>query len=245
METHHHQHQPGAETDEAALAELLDLDAEVLHSYLSDVTDWVRELAAGLPPAGSSTWAAEPVPAALALAPALRGGRGDRPGHVRATCWTASGTRPATRPGRPGPHRAGRPGRGLAGHRPVDLAWASSSLHHMADPGSRSHRGLRRAPPRRAPGGGRDGPVPALPARRPRPGPPRAGSALPCRPGRKTGRRVPHLGSDWGPRLSQGRLHHRGRADLRHRPDAPAARRPPAVTLRRPCDASGPASTAR
>ena len=50
MESHHHhhdheQHQPGHETDEAALAELLDLDAEVLHSYLSGVIDWVGELA--------------------------------------------------------------------------------------------------------------------------------------------------------------------------------------------------------
>jgi methylase of polypeptide subunit release factors len=50
MESHHHhhdhdQHQPGHETDDAALAELLDLDAEVLHSYLSGVIDWVGALA--------------------------------------------------------------------------------------------------------------------------------------------------------------------------------------------------------
>jgi hypothetical protein len=51
MENHHHhdQHHPGHEPDEAALAELLDLDAEVLHSYLSGVIDWVGELAGGQP----------------------------------------------------------------------------------------------------------------------------------------------------------------------------------------------------
>src|ERR1022692_2613032 len=40
----------GTGTDESAMAELLDLDAEVLHSYLSEVTAWIQELAAGLPP---------------------------------------------------------------------------------------------------------------------------------------------------------------------------------------------------
>src|ERR1035441_2967621 len=49
MGNHHHQHHPAAETDSAAMAELLDLDAEVLHSYLSDVIARVHELAANLP----------------------------------------------------------------------------------------------------------------------------------------------------------------------------------------------------
>ena len=38
---------PTLPTDPAAMAELLDLDAEVLHSYLSEVIDWVHWLAAG------------------------------------------------------------------------------------------------------------------------------------------------------------------------------------------------------
>lgn len=38
----------GGENGEAGMAELLDLDAEVLHAYLSEVTGWVCELAAGL-----------------------------------------------------------------------------------------------------------------------------------------------------------------------------------------------------
>lgn len=46
MENHHH---PAAETAPAAMAELLNLDAEVLHSYLSEVTGWIHELAADLP----------------------------------------------------------------------------------------------------------------------------------------------------------------------------------------------------
>lgn len=56
---HHHHHHPGRDEDDAALAELLDLDAEVLHSYLSEVTGRVHDLAA-VPSAASSTWAAGP-----------------------------------------------------------------------------------------------------------------------------------------------------------------------------------------
>jgi hypothetical protein len=64
MEIDHRQHvqHSAAEADEAAMAELLDLDAEVLHSYVSEVTTWIQTLAAELAPAGCSTWAAEPVP---------------------------------------------------------------------------------------------------------------------------------------------------------------------------------------
>ena len=44
MENHHHHHHPAAETDAADMADLLDLDAEVLHAYLSDVTALVHEI---------------------------------------------------------------------------------------------------------------------------------------------------------------------------------------------------------
>ena len=52
MPSHQHQHgQHEAGTDaDAAMAELLDLDAEVMHSYLSDLTAWIRQLAADPPP---------------------------------------------------------------------------------------------------------------------------------------------------------------------------------------------------
>jgi SAM-dependent methyltransferase len=52
MEDHHrheghHSHEAAGEADSAAMIEILDLDAEVLHSYVSDVVDWVAELATG------------------------------------------------------------------------------------------------------------------------------------------------------------------------------------------------------
>src|ERR1700723_3807943 len=43
-----HQHS-GDDFDFSAFADLLDLDAEVLHEYLSAATAWVRDLAADLP----------------------------------------------------------------------------------------------------------------------------------------------------------------------------------------------------
>jgi SAM-dependent methyltransferase len=51
MDTNHsaHDHHHAGEFEGAAAAELLDLDAEVLHSYLSDAIAWVQERAAGLP----------------------------------------------------------------------------------------------------------------------------------------------------------------------------------------------------
>ena len=134
MENHHHQHHSATETDPAAMAELLDLDAEVLHSYLSEVIDWVHGLAAGLPrrrvlDLGSGTGTG-----ALALAQRFEGaeviavdrsaplldrltgkardlGVADRVRTIQADLdvgWPATGA--------------------------VDLAWASASLHHMADP---------------------------------------------------------------------------------------------------------------
>jgi len=45
----HAQHDADHAADEAAMAELLDLDAEVLHTYLSEVTARIHELAADAP----------------------------------------------------------------------------------------------------------------------------------------------------------------------------------------------------
>jgi SAM-dependent methyltransferase len=44
-----HHHHAASETDTALFIELLDLDGEVLSSYLSEVTGWVRELASNRP----------------------------------------------------------------------------------------------------------------------------------------------------------------------------------------------------
>jgi ubiquinone/menaquinone biosynthesis C-methylase UbiE len=131
---HQHQHNPAAETDEAATAELLDLDVEVLHSYLSEVTAWIHELAADLPTrrildlgSGTGTGAfallqrfegsdAIALDISAQLLHRLRDkaralGVADRVRTVQAdldAAWPAID--------------------------PVDLVWASSSLHHMADP---------------------------------------------------------------------------------------------------------------
>jgi ubiquinone/menaquinone biosynthesis C-methylase UbiE len=135
MESHHqHQHHPAAETDEAAMAELLDLDAEVLHSYLSEVTAWIHELAADLHPSRILDLGSGTGTGAFALLQRFEGsdvialdisaqllhrlrdkarvlGVADRVRTVQAdldAAWPAID--------------------------PVDLVWASSSLHHMADP---------------------------------------------------------------------------------------------------------------
>jgi SAM-dependent methyltransferase len=200
---HHDQHQPAGETDEAAMAELLDLDAEVLHSYLSEVTAWIHELAADLPSrrildlgsgTGTGTFAllqrfagADLIALDISeqLLHHLRDkarvlGVADRIRTVQAdldAAWPAID--------------------------PVDLVWASSSLHHMADPDrvlTEVFAALRPAGllavvemdsfPRFLPddlGLGR----PGLEAR--------------CHAALAEGRaaELPHLGSDWGARLSQ------------------------------------------
>jgi SAM-dependent methyltransferase len=129
---HHHHHDK--HDDAAALAELLDLDAEVLHEYLSEVTGWVHELAADratrrILDLGTGTGVG-----ALALVQRFAGaevialdvsaemldhlsqkaralGVADRIRTVQAdldVAWPAID--------------------------PVDLVWASNSLHHVADP---------------------------------------------------------------------------------------------------------------
>jgi SAM-dependent methyltransferase len=131
---HHHQHHGAEETGDSALAELVDLDAEVLHSYLSDVTGWIYALAGDRPPhrildlgsgTGTGTFALlERFPAADAIAVDLSVemlrrvtgkarvlGLADRVRTVQAdldAAWPPVG--------------------------PADLVWASSSLHHLADP---------------------------------------------------------------------------------------------------------------
>jgi SAM-dependent methyltransferase len=143
MDNHHHAAEAGTHStaghsaagpDSAALADLLDLDAEVLHSYLAEVTAWVHDLAAGRPVgrildlgSGTGTGAlalADRFPGAEVVAvdlsaeflarlagKARRLGLTDRVRTVQAdldAAWPAIG--------------------------PVDLAWASNSVHHTADP---------------------------------------------------------------------------------------------------------------
>ena len=137
MEDHlhgHHAHGASSGADEAAMAEILDLDGEVLHSYLRQVITWIGDLADGSPVrrildlgcgTGTGTFALlERFNGADAIAvdlsayllehlgeQARRLGIADRIRTVQAdlgSAWPALDT--------------------------VDLVWASSSLHHMEDP---------------------------------------------------------------------------------------------------------------
>jgi SAM-dependent methyltransferase len=128
-----HDHEHGLHKDEAGLAELLDLDADVLGSYLREVTGWAQELAPDAPRtvvdlgagtgSGSlalarrfSTAQVIAVDVSEAMlervgAAALANGLGERMRLVRADLnegWPPVG--------------------------PVDLAWASSSVHELYDP---------------------------------------------------------------------------------------------------------------
>jgi SAM-dependent methyltransferase len=185
------------------MAELLDLDAEVLHSYMSDVIAWVHELAADLPrrrilDLGSGTGTG-----ALALVQRFQGadvialdisaqllhrlrdkardlGVAERVRTVQAdldAVWPAIDI--------------------------VDLVWASSSLHHMADP----DRVLTEVFAALRPGGllvvaEMDSFPRFLPDDL---GVGRPGLEARCHAAQAEGLadEVPHLGSDWGSRLSQ------------------------------------------
>ncbi len=239
METHHH---PAAEADPSALAELLDLDAEVLHSYLSEVISWVHELAADPPRrildlgSGTGTGAlalaqrfgdAEVIAVDISapLLDRLAGKARDLgvTGRVRTLQADLDAGWPATGP--------------------VDLVWASSSLHHMADP----DRVLTGAFAAIQPGGllavaEMDSFPRFLPDDL---GLGRPGLEARCHAALAEGlaSEVPHLGSDWGPHLST--------PASPSRPSGPSPsiwlpRFPPrlAATLRRPCAACGPAWTA-
>lgn len=193
---HQHQHQDGA--DEAALTELLDLDAEVLHAYLSGVIGWLGELAGDRPrrrilDLGSGTGAG-----ALALA-----GRFGEADVIAVDVSAARLDRLRARArelGLDGRIRtvqadldAGWPATG-----PVDLVWASNSLHHVAAP-DEVLTGVFTA---LQPGG-----VVAVAELDsfPRFLPPDLGAGLEERChaalAESMAHQLPELGSDWGPRL--------------------------------------------
>lgn len=135
MTDHHQQHHGHApESGEAGMAEVLDLDAEVLASYYSELTDLVRERAGDAPvrriiDLGSGTGTG--TFALLARFP-----------DATATALDSSAGMLAHLRGRAG--ERGLDGRietvqadldtGLPDSEPADLVWASASLHHLADP---------------------------------------------------------------------------------------------------------------
>ena len=214
MGNHHHHHPPAnanananetgtGGTDESAMAGLLDLDAEVLQSYLSELTAWIQELAADPPPRRILDLGCGTGTGALALLHRFQGadvvaldmsvqllhrleakardlGVADRVRTVQVdldTSWPVLDT--------------------------VDLAWASSSLHHMADP----DRVLTSVFAALRPGGllaviEMDSFPRFLPDDL---GLGRPGLEARCHAvlAERHADELPHLGSDWGPRLSQ------------------------------------------
>ncbi|MCX5206503.1 class I SAM-dependent methyltransferase [Streptomyces sp. NBC_00237] len=131
-------HEPGghSEADEAGLAEVLDLDAEVLHSYLAEVTHLLAELTTAAPPERILDLGSGTGTGTLALLGQFKGA------YVTAVDLSASMLRRVT-------DKVGAAGIAEGRVRtvqadldeawpedlgPVDLVWASASLHHMADP---------------------------------------------------------------------------------------------------------------
>src|SRR5712691_8453378 len=200
---HHDHHQAGAGADEAALAELLDLDAEVLHAYLSDVIDWIGGLAAGQPRRRILDLGTGTGTGALAL---LRRFDGAQVIAVDASAAMLDRLRSKA-------HELGMAGRvhaiqadldaGWPDTGPVDLVWASNSMHHMADP----DRVLAEVLAALQPGGllavaEMDSFPRFLPDDL---GIGRPGLEARCHAARDEvrGDEMPHLGSDWGPRLAK------------------------------------------
>ena len=147
--SHHHHTDASGDDDWSAMADLLDLDGEVLHAYLAEAIAWVHQVAAGRPvrrilDVGSGTGNG-----ALALA--------GRFGDAEVIAVDESGDLLARL-------RAKARERGLDGRvqtveadldeawpalGPVDLTWTSMALHHLADP----DRGLREIFAATRPGG--------------------------------------------------------------------------------------------
>jgi SAM-dependent methyltransferase len=205
MPSHHRQHGPheSAADADAAMAELLDLDAEVMHSYLSELTAWVRQLAADPPPrrildlgsgTGTGTFAllerfetADVIAVDLSAELLHRLSSQARllgvAGRVRTVQADLDAAWPAIDA--------------------VDLVWASSSLHHLADP----DRVLAGVFATLRPGGLL---VVAEMAAFPRflpddPGLGRPGLEARCHAvlAGQQAAALPHRGSDWGPRLAR------------------------------------------
>jgi SAM-dependent methyltransferase len=131
---HEHGHHDHAEhPDPAEMAELLDLDAEVLHEYHHEVLSWVAAQAAGRPRlidlgAGTGTAAlalARLVPDAEVVAVDISAPMLEHAGRAAAQAGLSDRVRTVQ-----ADLDQSWPDVG-----PADLVWAANSLHHVADPG--------------------------------------------------------------------------------------------------------------
>jgi SAM-dependent methyltransferase len=198
---HHHEGNPAGEAGDAAMAELLDLDAEVLGSFLSEVTSWVAAMAVERPPQRILDLGCGTGTGSFALL--------ERFDQAEATALDVSGDllrRLTERARALGVAKRVRTLQvDLEGAWPhvgtVDLAWASSSLHHLADP----DRVLTGVFAVLRPGGllvvvEMDGFPRFLPDKL---GVGRPGLEARCHEALEKGRatQLPHLDADWGQRL--------------------------------------------
>lgn len=198
---HQHQHQHSADEDTAALAELLELDAVVLRDYQAEVADWVLRHATP-PPARIVDLGAGTGTGTMALARLATGAElvavdqsAEFLGRLAATA-RAHGLADRVRTVA-ADLDAGWPDLG-----PVDLVWASLSLHHLGD----ADRLLRQVHDALVPGG-----LLAVAEMRafPRFLPDDVGLGRPgleerCHEARagEAGQGLPDLGSDWPARLA-------------------------------------------
>jgi SAM-dependent methyltransferase len=199
----HDEHHSAAGTGEAAMAELLDLDADVLHSYLSEVTAWIHEFVADSAPRRILDLGSGTGTGTFALL--------ERFERADATALDLSA---------PLLHHLGNKARerGVAGRirtvqadldaawpdiDTVDLVWASASLHHMADP----DRVLTEVFAALRPGGllvaVEMGSFPRFLPDDPDIGRPGLEARCHAALAEVHTAEVPHLGSDWGPRLAK------------------------------------------
>jgi SAM-dependent methyltransferase len=195
---HAHDHTASADSSDDSMTGLLDLDGEVLHDYWSAALDWVSGATAGRAPrrlldlgAGTGTGAlglAVRFPAAEVVAVDIEPGSLARLRDKAAGLGLAERVR-AVR----ADLDAGWPDLG-----PLDLTWASMSLHHLADPGRALGDVLRATRP-----GGLIAvaefaePLRFLPA-----GPDDFEERVLAVLGRAHAQELPTLGSAWAPRLA-------------------------------------------
>jgi SAM-dependent methyltransferase len=145
---HHHTDAPG-DDDWSAMADLLDLDGEVLHAYLAEAIAWVHQVTAGRPvrrilDVGSGTGNG-----ALALAGQFPGAEAiavDESGDLLARLRAKARDRGLEDRVRTVEADLDQAWPALG---PVDLTWTSMALHHLADP----DRGLREIFAATRPGG--------------------------------------------------------------------------------------------
>jgi SAM-dependent methyltransferase len=199
----HHHHTDSSADDWSAMADLLDLDGEVLHTYLAEAIAWVHQVAAGRPvrrilDVGSGTGNG-----ALALAGRFPGAEviavdesGDLLARLRAKA------RERGLDGRVQTVEADLD-QGWPAVGPVDLTWTSMALHHLADP----DRGLREIFAATRPGGllavaEMTGPQRFLPddIGLGRPGLEARAQAAVAEHHSGT---MPYLGADWGPLVTR------------------------------------------